>query len=290
MPAPTFAQPACSGIAAENVAAGTAIGAVSATAGPSVVYSITDGNQPGYYAIDPENGVVTTTAPLDHEAVQSSTLTITATDTTDNSTATANFAITVTGVDEPPTAGTSASLSVAENLAAGAEVGSVAASDPEGAAVTYALATADVPFAVSPGGAITTTAPLDFETRASYAVTVDATDAAGNTPRIGAPVNVTDVDEPSGPNPPKPPAPVTVDGSSASVQGVSNGFKAVGGELAYTSDGVTAAFPGVARATFKDGTLSSSAPAPWKRSSSACTSACSGARRTAAASPTEPSN
>ena len=88
------------------------------------------------------------------------------------------------------------SAAVAENLEAGAVVGSVSATDPDGAAVTYALATENVPFAVNAEtGAITTTGPLDRERSASYNLAVTATDAT-NATSITLPVTVSDVDEP----------------------------------------------------------------------------------------------
>ena len=103
--------------------------------------------------------------------------------------ATANIAIhirlpdgaAVPDVDEAPVAGTPVDASLAEDVAVGTVVGTVSATDPEGADLTYALTTG-VPFAVDPDtGAITTTAALDHETAASYALAFTASD--GPTPR-----------------------------------------------------------------------------------------------------------
>ena len=83
----------------------------------------------------------------------------------------------------PATAPTS--LEVAENNAAAAPVGTVAATDPDGDVLTYALDSAsDAVFDIDSSGNITVTAAnaLDYETKASYAVTVsvhDGKDAAG---------------------------------------------------------------------------------------------------------------
>ena len=77
-----------------------------------------------------------------------------------------------------------ASLEVAENNSAGAPVGRVSATDADGDALTYALDSAsDAVFDIDSSGAITVTAAnaLDYETKASYAVTVsvhDGKDAA----------------------------------------------------------------------------------------------------------------
>ena len=84
----------------------------------------------------------------------------------------------------PATAPTT--LEVAENTAGGAPVGTVAAMDPDGDALTYALDSAsDAVFDIDSTGAITVkwSNALDHEKKASYAVTVavhDGKDAAGN--------------------------------------------------------------------------------------------------------------
>ena len=99
-----------------------------------------------------------------------------------------------------------ASLEVAENNAADAPVGTVAATDPDGDALTYALDSAsDAVFDIDSTGAITVTAAnaLDHETKASYAVTVsvhdgkDAVGAADTTVDAthGLTITVTDVEE-----------------------------------------------------------------------------------------------
>ena len=98
------------------------------------------------------------------------------------------------------------SLEVAENNVAGAPVGRVSATDSDGDALTYALDSAsDAVFDIDSTGAITVTAAnvLDYETKASYAVTVsvhDGKDAAGATDTTvdathGLTIAVTDVAE-----------------------------------------------------------------------------------------------
>ena len=106
--------------------------------------------------------------------------------------ATHSLTITVTDVQEttngPPTfpATTPATLEIAENNAKGAPVGTVAATDPDGDALTYALDSAsDAVFDIDSTGAITVkwSNALDHEKKASYAVTVsvhDGKDASGN--------------------------------------------------------------------------------------------------------------
>ena len=114
-------------------------------------------------------------------------------------------------------------LSVAENSAVGTEVGTVAATDPDGDTLGYLLDSAsDAVFDIDSSGAITVAAAdvLDHEGTSSWSVTVsvyDGRDSEGEdevTPVVDATivvaVNVTDVEEP----PPAPEVP-TVDAASA---------------------------------------------------------------------------
>ena len=96
-----------------------------------------------------------------------------------------------------------ATRSVAENTAAGADIGNpFTAADPDvGDTVTYSLGTTadDGHFAiVAASGQLQTKDPLDYESNTSYSVTVTATDGDGLTDSITVTINVTDVDETSG--------------------------------------------------------------------------------------------
>ena len=99
-------------------------------------------------------------------------------------------------------------LSVAENSAAGTAVGTVAATDPDGDALTYALSSNGndhEAFAIDGAGAITVAsgATLDHETKSTYSITVnvhDGKDLAGAADTTvdasrDLTVTVTDVDE-----------------------------------------------------------------------------------------------
>ncbi|MCY4058183.1 MAG: fibronectin type III domain-containing protein, partial [Gammaproteobacteria bacterium] len=91
-------------------------------------------------------------------------------------------------------------LSVAENNAPGAEVGTVAATDPEGDPLTYSLDEAsDAVFDINGDGRITVAAAnaLDYEATATYAVTVSASDGT-NTATHSLTIFVTNVEEPPG--------------------------------------------------------------------------------------------
>ena len=101
---------------------------------------------------------------------------------------------------------------VAENTASGQPIGApVAATDADGDALTYSLAGADAAsFALdADSGQVRTVAALDYESRTTYAVIVEASDGEGGTARQSVTIAVTDEDEP----PAAPDAP-TVTGTS----------------------------------------------------------------------------
>ena len=103
----------------------------------------------------------------------------------------------------PAFAGDSASaFQVAENTAAGADIGSpVTATDPDdGDTLTYLLDGADAGhFAIDPdSGQLRTSGALDYESRDSYAVTVIAADGAGLWAGLDVTITVTDVKEAPG--------------------------------------------------------------------------------------------
>ena len=90
--------------------------------------------------------------------------------------------------------------SIAENTAAGENVGAaVAATDANsGDTLTYTLGGVDAPYfsIVSSSGQIQTKAPLDYEAKSSYTVTVTATDPSRETDTITVTITVTDANEP----------------------------------------------------------------------------------------------
>ena len=212
---------------AENNAAGAPVGRVSATDsdGDALTYAL-DSASDAVFDIDASGNITVTLAnALDYETKASYAVTVSvhdgkdaagAADTTVD--ATHGLTIAVTDVEEStvanraPTfpANAPTTLEVAENNAAGAPVGTVAATDPDGDAVTYALDSAsDAVFDIDSSGAITVTAAnaLDYETKASYAVTVsvhDGKDAAGAADTTvdathGLTITVTDVEESTAP-------------------------------------------------------------------------------------------
>ena len=112
------------------------------------------------------------------------------------------LSITITDNDEansPPEFGSVGDLEVAENSPAGTTVGSpVTATDADGDTLTYSLSGDDaVLFNIDGSGQITVAAGtmLDYETKASYTLTVNADDGNGGTDTVTVNVLVTDVDE-----------------------------------------------------------------------------------------------
>ncbi len=92
---------------------------------------------------------------------------------------------------------------VAETATAGATVGVLSATDPEGLGLSFSLTdSAGGTFAVS-GSDLVVARPLDFETTASYSIAVRATDPGGNTVEGSFTISVTDVDENEPPGAPQ---------------------------------------------------------------------------------------
>jgi len=117
-----------------------------------------------------------------------------------------SFTLTVVAANRAPefSEGATATRSFAENTAGGEDVGApVAATDADGDALTYTLYGTDgASFEVaSASGQLRTKAGVtyDFETSASYSVTVSASDGNGGSDSIDVTVNLTDVPPPDAP-------------------------------------------------------------------------------------------
>ena len=99
----------------------------------------------------------------------------------------------------PAFSGGALTLSVAENTPPGADVGSlVAALDPDGDTLTYALEGVDADsfdiIATNGAGQIQTKAALNYEEKSRYSVAVRVRDGRGGTDAVNVTINVTDVD------------------------------------------------------------------------------------------------
>jgi hypothetical protein len=192
---------------AENAANGTTVGiTANATDGDgsnnTITYSLTDDAE-GRFAINASTGVVTVAGALDFETATSHNITVQAA-SSDGSTSTETFAITVTDVDEfdvtTPVDTDTTENTLAENAALNTAVGITAdAIDADGSnnTVTYSLTdNAGGRFTINTNtGVVTLAAALDFETATSHNITVQAASADGSISTETFAIDVTDVNE-----------------------------------------------------------------------------------------------
>ena len=197
---------------AENTAANVDIGAVVEAKDPNednLTYTL-GGTDMASFSIDRGTGQLMTKAMLNKEVKDTYMVTVTATDPSGLS-ATINVTIKVTNVDEDPEimrapdanvapefASATITRTVAENTAAGENIGNpVEATDDNNDTLTYVLGGTDAAsFDIDTGsGQLMTLAALDYETKATYSVTVTASDSGGLSDSIDVTVTVTDVDE-----------------------------------------------------------------------------------------------
>ena len=148
---------------------------------------------------------------LDYEASRTSYMVTVKAEDSFGDSASIMVTIMVTPVDEPPEimrapdanvapefASATTSRTVAENTAAGEDIGNpVAASDANGDTLTYALVGTDAAsFNIgSATGQLMTLAALDYETKVTYSVMVTATDPDSASDMITVTITVTNVDE-----------------------------------------------------------------------------------------------
>ncbi len=203
--APIFSEGASSSRSVnENTGKGTAIGApVSATDADSadtLTYSLR-GVDAASFAIDAASGQLKTKAVLDYEAKSSYSVVV----RVDDGFVVVSIAVTITVSDvneTPEFPPGSPSLDVDENTASGVAFGdAVAATDPDGDALTYTLGgTHSAVFGIdSTTGQLRTKGSLDYEgTRNTYQVTVTAADGGGLTDAVTVDILVNDVTEAPG--------------------------------------------------------------------------------------------
>ena len=225
----------------ENSAAGTDIGnPVTAKANSNYTYShALGGTNASDFDIESSSGQIQVKSALDYETKTSYSVIVTVTAANKSQGASIQsldpnapgdykvpVTINVTDVNEKPefNDGTATSRSVAENSAAGTNVGApVKATDQDaGASLTYSLSGTDASkFEIGSGTAQITVksgTTLDYEAKSSYSVTVNVTDgkkADGTADTtiddtIAVTINVTDVSE----APAKPAAPSVVQNSA----------------------------------------------------------------------------
>ena len=173
--------------AAENQ---TAIGSISASDadGDSLTYSIS-----GSEINISSSGVLTFASAPDYETKNSYTATVTVSDGTNSTTQ--NITVNVTDVTEnvaPTISGLSSSITVAENQTS---VVSVSASDGNGDTLSYSLTGTDASsLSINSSGVITFNSAPDYETKTSYSLTVNVSDAS-TTASQAITVNISNVNE-----------------------------------------------------------------------------------------------
>ena len=217
---------------AENTASGVNIGsAVAATDvdDDTLTYTL-GGTDTSSFSIVSTSGQLQTKAALDYETKASYSVSVSVSDGKGGSDSIA-VTINVTDVNENRapsfTDGSSTTRSIAENTAAGVNIGTaIAATDPDTEdTLTCTLGGTDAASfsMVSTSGQLQTKAALDYETKASYSVTITASD--GNlTDSIEVTISVTDVNEK--PNFPTETATRTIAENTASGEAFGDPFQA----------------------------------------------------------------
>ncbi len=189
----------------ENTAAGENVGLPLTAQDPDndvLTYSLS-GTDAASFDIDAASGQLTTREGVsyDYETQQTYALTVEASDGNGGS-ATIDVTVSVTDANDLPVfdAGPSAAFSLSENTVAGENVGlPLTATDQDGDALTYSLSGDDAASfdLTAATGQLTTKEAVsyDYETQASYALTVTASDGNGGSATIDVTVSLTDVEE-----------------------------------------------------------------------------------------------
>ena len=200
--APTNISASASSVA-ENAASGTSVGTLSGTdadAGDTFTFTLVSGTGDTDNASFTISGNTLSTAGVfDFETKSSYSVRIRITDA-GGLTFEKVFTISVTDVNEAPTALALSNASVLENAASGTAVGTLAGTDADaGDTHTYTLvsgtgSTDNASFTIT-GTTLSTAAVFNFEAKNSYAVRVRVTDAGGLTFERAFTISVTDVNE-----------------------------------------------------------------------------------------------
>ena len=200
---PVFAEDNTTRSIPENTPTGISIGeavtAKDADSDDTLTYTLS-GTDAASFDIDSTTGQLKTKVALDYEIKNAYSVVITVSDGA--FTATIKVTIIITDVDEnhaPAFAGNRTTRSVKENTDAGVNIGSpVSATDDDEDTLTYTLGGTDATAfsIVSTTGQLKTSAPLDFETKNAYTVTITVSDGS-RTDSITVAITIIDIDESS---------------------------------------------------------------------------------------------
>lgn len=185
-----------SNTAAENATPGTVVGTLAAVDadGDTLSYLLTD-DAGGRFSLSGD--LLRITSGLDFETAQTHSVTVQAADPS-GATSNQTFTVNVTNVVEAPDVPTLTTSAVAENSAVGTNIGTFAAVNPEGGAVTFSLIdNANGLFTLN-GSQLQTAGNLDFETASSQTVTVRTTGASNTFTDATFTLAVSDVNEAPG--------------------------------------------------------------------------------------------
>ena len=205
--APVFTGGQTARSIAENTPSGVNIGSpISATDADDDTLTYTlGGTDASSFSIVRGSGQLQTKVPLDYETKNAYSVTVTVSD--GGRTDAITVAITIIDVDETPKThapvfvGSRTTRSIAENTPAGVNIGSpVSATDADDDTLTYTLGGTNASSfsIVRSSGQLQTRAPLDYETKRVYTVTVTVSDG-GRTDAISVTITIIDVDETSRP-------------------------------------------------------------------------------------------
>jgi len=168
--------------------------------GDPITYSLLSGNTGNAFSLDAGTGRITVAGTLDYEALSSYTLSIQATDGAGVSTA--DITIDITNVNEVLPDIADMSVSVPESLPLGSTIYDVndvsgGDTDGEGESLSYQITAGNAGnrFAIEPAtGVITLADSLDYETLASYQLTVSASDGIDTATAVVS-VSVTNIND-----------------------------------------------------------------------------------------------
>ncbi len=182
--------------------------------GNAVTYTLS-GTDAGLFDLDASTGDLTFKSPA-AEGVY--TVVITANDGSQTKTQTVTVTVEVAAINNPPVITTSDTVGVDENQFSAVDVD---ATDADGDTISYAILVGGdgAAFTIdSNSGAVSFNVAPDFETKATYALTVEASDGASVVAQ-NITININDVGEGT--------APVIIGGNSRSVSVDENQFSAV---------------------------------------------------------------